>query len=383
MRKIRYGMAGGGEGAFIGAAHRAAAALDGRYELVCGAFSSDAERGRRSAASLGLSTSRAYENVAALIAGESALSAEQRIEVLVIATPNYLHAPAASAALRAGFHVICDKPAAMNLAEASALADVVYQSNRIYALTYTYAGYPMVEEARYRVARGDLGAIRRIDVAYRQGWLSTPIEQSGQKQASWRTDPEQAGSSCCLADIGVHAFQLAEHVGGMPVQALSADVATHVAGRRLDDDAAALLRFANGARGTLVASQICCGEENGLAIRVYGERGGLEWLQTEPDSLLLKWPERPMETVRMGGPQLSPQALARCRVPAGHPGGYLEAFANHYRAVAEVLAVDTLAAPLGDPNWFPGIAEGLRSMAFVEAALRNSRGNEKWSELMP
>jgi len=374
--KIRYGMVGGAEGAFIGAVHRAAAALDGRFELVSGAFSQDPAKGRRTAAALGLDPARAYDDLTALLAGEKG-----RMDALVIVTPNHLHAPAARAALKAGFHVISDKPAAMDRAEADSIAVAVKESGKLYALTYTYAGYPLVEEARRRVARGDFGAIRRIDVTYPQGWLSAPIETGGQKQAEWRTDPARAGISCCLADIGVHAFQLAEHISGQRVVELSADISIHVAGRRLDDDASVLLRFANGARGTLTASQICAGEENGLSIRLYGEKGGLVWTQTEPDSLILKWPDRPMEVLRMGGPGLSPEALARCRVPAGHPGGYVEAFANHYRAVAGTLAAGRVASPLGDPFWFPGIAEGVRSLAFVETALANGRGSTKWSSL--
>ena len=374
--KIRYGMVGGAEGAFIGAVHRAAAALDGQFELVSGAFSQDPAKGRRSAAALGLAPDRAYDDLPALLASE-----QGRMDVLVIVTPNHLHASAAISALQTGFHVVSDKPAAMNLAEAKSIEQAVKESGRLYALTYTYAGYPLVEEARRRIARGELGAIRRIDVQYPQGWLSAPIEKDGQKQAEWRTDPARAGVSCCLADIGVHAFQLAEHISGLKVAEISADVSIHVPGRRLDDDASVLLRFENGARGTLTASQICAGEENGLSIRIYGEKGGLVWTQTEPDSLILKWPDRPMETLRMGGPGLSAEAQARCRVPAGHPGGYVEAFANHYRAVAGTLSAGRVSSPLGDPLWFPGIAEGVRSLAFVEAALANSRGADKWSSL--
>jgi predicted dehydrogenase len=374
--KIRYGMVGGAEGAFIGAVHRAAAALDGKFELVAGCFSQDPAKGRRTAAALDLAAERSYGDLDGLLKGEAG-----HMDALVIATPNHLHAEAAIKAVRAGFHVISDKPAAMDLAEAKEIQKAVEASGRLYALTYTYAGYPLVEEARRRVARGDFGKIRRIDVTYPQGWLSAPIESEGQKQASWRTDPKRAGISCCLADIGVHAFQLAEHISGLRAEQISADVATHVQGRLLDDDASVLLRFANGARGTLTASQICCGEENGLSIRIYGEKGGLVWTQTDCDSLILKWPDRPMEILRMGGPGLSPEALARCRVPAGHPGGYIEAFANHYRAVAGTLAAGRIVSPLGDPLWSPGIADGVRSLAFVEAALANSRGSEKWSSL--
>jgi predicted dehydrogenase len=380
--KTRYGMVGGGEGAFIGAVHRMAAALDGEYELVCSAFSSDAERNRRSAEALGLDPARAYPTLDALLAAEAALPADQRMEALAIVTPNHLHAPMAIAALDAGFHVFSEKPMALNLAEALAIDAAVVRSSKLYGLAFTYSGYPLVEEARVRVARGDFGAIRLVQVEYSQGWLSQPIDRDGHKQAEWRTDPARAGLGGCLGDIGTHAFQLAEHVSGLAVEQVSADATTHVAGRRLDDDVAALLRFAGGARGVLKASQVAAGDENGLRLRIHGEKGGLDWSQMEPNTLTLRWLDRPMEVIRAGGPALDALTIARLRTPAGHPEGYIEAFANLYRSFGRaVRAGATTPPPPGGTDWFPGIGDGLRTMAFVEAAIENSGGDAKWTSL--
>jgi predicted dehydrogenase len=381
-KRIRYGMVGGGEGAFIGAIHRMAAALDGDYELVCGAFSSDAARNARSAEALGLDSARAYPTLEAMLAAETALPEDRRMEVLAIVTPNHLHAPAAIAALDAGFHVFSEKPMAMNLAEALAIEAAVARSGKLYGLAFTYSGYPLVEEARVRVARGDLGAIRLVQAEYWQGWLSQPIDRDGNKQAEWRTDPARAGLGGCLGDIGTHAFQLAEHVSGLAVESLSADLTTHVPGRRLDDDVAALLRFEGGARGVLKTTQVAAGEENGLRLRVYGEKGGLEWSQMEPNTLTLRWLDRPAEVVRAGGPGLDPLATARLRTPAGHPEGYVEAFANLYRSFGSAARAGASAPPQpGAANWFPGIADGLRTMTFVEAMIENSAGAAKWTSL--
>ncbi|GGB41456.1 oxidoreductase [Sphingomonas metalli] len=373
-RPLRLGMAGGGEGAFIGAIHRHAAALDGDWRLVAGAFSTDAERSRRSGAALGLAPERVYPSFDALIAGERALPEGERIDALAIVTPNHVHAPMAIAALDAGFHVFCEKPMAMTGDEARAIAAAARSSGKLFALAFTYSGYPLVEEARVRVARGDLGAIRVVQVEYLQGWLSQPIDTGGNKQAAWRTDPAQAGLGGCLGDIGTHAFQLAEHVSGERVAAVSADLAIHVPGRRLDDDVSALLRFANGATGTLKASQVAAGEENGLRLRVYGTRGGLEWSQMEPNTLTLRWLDRPAEVVRAGGPGLDPRTVALLRTPAGHPEGYIEAFGNLYRAFA--AAIDG-----GRERWFPGVGDGLRTMGFIEAVIANAQGDAKWTEI--
>jgi predicted dehydrogenase len=375
-------MVGGGEGAFIGAVHRMAAALDGEYTLVCGSFSSDAGRNERSAAALGIDPTRAYPTLEALLAGEAVLPEDQRMQALVIVTPNHLHAPAAVAALDAGFHVFSEKPMALNLAEALAIEAAVARSGKLYGLAFTYSGYPLVEEARVRVARGDFGAIRLVQAEYWQGWLSQAIDRDGNKQAEWRTDPARAGLGGCLGDIGTHAFQLAEHVSGLTVEALSADLTTHVPGRRLDDDVAALLRFEGGARGMLKASQVAAGEENGLRLRVYGEKGGLEWSQMEPNTLTLRWLDRPAEVVRAGGPGLDSLTTARLRTPAGHPEGYIEAFANLYRGFGQAVRADAGSPPpRGAAGWFPGVSDGLRTMTFVEAMIENSAGAAKWTSL--
>ena len=380
--KVRYGMVGGGEGAFIGAVHRMAAALDGEFALVCGAFSSDAERNRRSAAAIGLDPARAYATLDALLEAEAALPAEERMEALAIVTPNHLHAPMAIAALEAGFHVFCEKPMALNLAEARAIAAAVARSGKLYGLAFTYSGYPLVEEARLRVARGDFGAIRLVQVEYSQGWLSRAIDLEGNKQAEWRTDPARAGLGGCLGDIGTHAFQLAEHVSGLEAESLCADLATHVPGRRLDDDVSALLRFAGGARGVLKATQVAAGDENGLRLRIHGEEGGLEWSQMKPNTLTLRWLDRPTETIRAGGPGLDPTTIAMLRTPAGHPEGYIEAFANLYCNFGRAVRAGASVPPGPDaPDWFPGANDGLRTMAFVEAMIENHAGDAKWTRL--
>ncbi|MGE7205266.1 Gfo/Idh/MocA family protein [Sphingomonas sp. NPDC019816] len=379
-RRLKLAMAGGGEGAFIGGVHRMAAALDGDWQLVAGAFSSDPARNRRTGEQLGLDPARVHDTLDALLADERARPKGERIDAVAIVTPNHLHAPMAIAALDAGFPVFSEKPMAMNLAEAQAIAEAARASGRLYALAFTYSGYPMVEEARARVARGDFGRVRLVHVEYVQGWLSSPLDREGNKQAEWRTDPARAGLGGALGDIGTHAFQLAEHVSGLTVEALSADVTTHVAGRMLDDDVNVLLRFAEGARGTLRATQVAAGEENGLRIRIHGEKGGLEWSQMEPNTLTLRWLDRPAEIVRAGGPGLSRTTLPRLRTPSGHPEGYIEAFGNLYRAVAGSLRDDApKGGAWGEADWFPGLEAGLRTMAFVEAVLESAKSQEKWT----
>jgi predicted dehydrogenase len=373
---LRLGMVGGGEGALIGAIHRMAAALDGDWCLTAGAFSTDEERNARTGAQLGLAPQRVYGSFDAMIAGEQALPAEARIDVVAIVTPNHLHAPMAITALNSGFHVHCEKPMAMGVAEAETIAEAVRSSGRHFALAFTYSGYPLIEEARIRIARGDFGVIRLVQVEYLQGWLSQPIDSAGNKQAEWRTDPARAGLGGCLGDIGTHAFQLAEHVSGLRVQSLSADLATHVPGRRLDDDVSALLRFQGGARGVLKATQIAAGEENGLKLRIHGEHGGLEWAQLEPNTLTLRWLDRPAEIVRAGGPGLEPSTMRLLRTPSGHPEGYIEAFANIYRAFAAAIRGD-------EARWFPSVADGLRTMQFIEAVIANAASDEKWTLIVP
>lgn len=373
-RRLRLGMAGGGEGAFIGAVHRMAAALDGDWELAAGAFSTDEGRNSRTGAALGLDAGRVYPSVEAMLAGERALPADARIDAVAIVTPNHLHAPMAIAALEAGFHTLCEKPMAMSVAEAEAIARAVEASGRSLALAFTYSAYPLIEEARLRVARGDFGTIRLVQAEYLQGWLSRPIDSEGDRQAEWRTDPARAGLGGCLGDIGTHAFHLAEHVSGLRVQSLSADLTAHVAGRRLDDDVSALLRFAGGARGVLKASQVAAGEENGLKLRIHGEHGGLEWSQMEPNSLILRWLDRPAEIVRAGGPGLHEGVGPLLRTPAGHPEGYIEAFANLYRGFACAVRGEAGAS-------FPGVADGLRTMRFIQAMIDNAGSERKWTPI--
>ncbi|WP_341207909.1 Gfo/Idh/MocA family oxidoreductase [uncultured Sphingomonas sp.] len=381
IEPLKLGMIGGGEGAFIGAVHRMAAGIDGDWRLVAGAFSSDAGRNGRTGELLGLDPVRVYASIDDMLSAERALPEGERIDAVAIVTPNHLHAPMSIAALDAGFHVICEKPMSLNLDEAQAIAAAAERSGRHYALAFTYSGYPMVEEARARVARGDFGAIRLVQVEYSQGWLSSALDREGNRQAEWRTDPARAGLGGCLGDIGTHAFQLAEHVSGLHVESLCADLTTHVPGRRLDDDVSVLLRFAGGARGVLKATQVAAGDENGLRLRIHGEKGGLDWAQMEPNTLTLRWLDKPGEIVRTGGPGLAETTLGRIRTPAGHPEGYIEAFANIYRAVAATIRGGDTVAERGAAAWFPGSGDGVRTMAFVEAVVANAGSDQKWSGL--
>lgn len=375
--RIRYGMVGGGEGAFIGAVHRMAARLDDGYELVCGAFSSSAEKSRRSGAELGIMPSRCYDDFGAMMAGEAALPAERRMQCVVITTPNRTHLPIALSALARGFHVLSDKPATATLDECRTLAAKLRSSGLLYGLTHPYTGYPMIREARARVARGELGAVRKVLVEYTQGWLATPLELTS-KQAAWRVDPAQAGASCCMGDIGVHAFNLAEFVSGLVVRELCAELSRVVPGRRLDDDGTVLLRFNNGAGGVLMASQICVGDENNLRLRIFGDRASIDWQQMEPNSLWFRPLEGPAQLLRTGVSGTGAEAAAATRVPAGHPEGYIEAFANLYREFAQLLSRGD-AAPADCT--MPGISAALRGMAFVETAVASSASGTQWREL--
>ncbi|MDG2047375.1 MAG: Gfo/Idh/MocA family oxidoreductase [Halioglobus sp.] len=379
MTRIRMGMIGGGEGAFIGAVHRMAAAIDGDIELVCGAFSSDAERGRRSGAAVYLPEDRVYADYKTMIAAESMLPVAQRMQFVAIVTPNDLHFPVAEAALQGGFHVLCDKPATFNLQEALKLRDILTDTGLLYGLSHTYTGYPLVKEARARVAAGELGRVRKIVVEYPQGWLADREEDKDNKQAAWRLDPARAGVSSCMGDIGVHAANLAEYVSGVQISEICSDLSAFVPGRKLDDDGAVLLRFENGARGVLHASQISVGEENALSIRVYGEKGGLEWTQQQPNTLWLKWPDRPTEMLRTGGSYLGDLATANARTPMGHPEGYLEAFANIYSAfVGQIRAREASQEPDARSVDCPGIEQAIRGMTFIELAVAASASNIKW-----
>ncbi len=373
------GMVGGGRGAFIGAVHRMAAALDGQIELVCGAFSSDPEKSRLSGEDLFLPADRVYGSYAEMIEKEKTLPEGERMDFVSIVTPNHVHYGPAKMALENGFHVVCDKPLAFNLEEARDLVASVRETGLIFALTHNYTGYPMVKQARQMVAQGDLGEIRKVLVAYPQGWLSTLLEESGQKQASWRTDPSRSGAAGAMGDIGTHAENLAEYITGLQIEQLCADISILVEGRKLDDDGNVLLRFNNGARGVLYASQISAGEENDLHIKVYGEKGGLEWRQMEPNTLIVRWLDQPVEVYRTGGPDLYPEAEAHTRIPAGHPEGYLEAFGNIYRNFAFCLQA-RLAGEDPDPIYqdFPTVEDGLRGMEFIDAVIRSGKSSEKW-----
>jgi predicted dehydrogenase len=377
-RKIRYGMVGGGEGAFIGAVHRSAASLDGDLELVCGAFSSDAERSRRAGASLHLDPARCYADYREMFASEAKRKSDS-MDFVVIVTPNHLHFPVAVSALKSGFHVLSDKPATVSLAECKKLKSAVEKSGLLYGLTHPYTSYPLIVEAHQRVAAGQLGTIRKVIVEYTQGWLADAVERTGNTQAAWRLDPSKAGPSGCFGDIGVHAFNLVEFVTGLRVTELCADLNRIVDGRALDDDGVALLRFDNDARGVLVASQICTGDENGLRLRVYGESASLEWSQQEPSSLWLKHKHRPAELLRSGTGHLGTAARYYTRLPAGHPEGYIEAFANLYRVFGEqVRARANGATRQGTALEVPGIDAALRGMAFIETAVAASAADRKW-----
>jgi predicted dehydrogenase len=379
--KLRLGMIGGGQGAFIGAVHRIAARMDDEYELVCGAFSSNAEKAKASGLLLGLSQDRAYTSYEELIEKEKQLPGDERVQVISIVTPNHLHFAPAKLALENGFNVILDKPMTFSLAEAKELEKVVKACGKRFCLTHTYTGYPMVKEARQLVTDGKLGKIRKVYVEYPQGWLSTFLEGEDNKQASWRTDPTKSGIAGAMGDIGTHAFNLAEYVSGLQVTKLCADINTVVEGRKLDDDGAALLKFNSGASGVLIASQVAAGDENNIKIRVYGEKGGLEWQQDNANTLLLKWLDKPAEILRTGAGYLSSYATRNARVPAGHPEGYLEAFANLYRNFALSIKADIAGKP-AEKEWldYPGIEDGIRGMAFVENVIASGKSDVKWTD---
>jgi predicted dehydrogenase len=383
-RKIRYGMVGGGRGAFIGAVHRIAAAMDQQIDLVCGAFSSDPERSKASGADLFLPANRCYGTFEEMILAEKALPASERMDFIAIVTPNHMHFPPAKMALENGFHVLSDKPATFDLAEAKALAALVKKTALLYGLTHNYTGYPLVKQARDMVATGKLGKIRKVVVEYPQGWLATRLEASGQKQAGWRTDPKRSGAGGCVGDIGTHAENLAEYITGLHISELAADITSFVKGRKLDDDVNVLLRFKGGAKGVLHSSQISVGEENNLNIRVYGELGGLEWHQKEPNTMLVKWLDQPMQVYRTANGYLCDAAKAAGRTPPAHPEGYLEAFANIYKNFANAIRAREEKRKLAKTdaaNDFPKIEDGVRGMAFIKAVVESSAKNAKWTKL--
>ena len=378
MKPIRMGMIGGGEGAFIGAVHRHAAMLDGNYQLVCGAFSRNEENNLRTASSLDIPTSRSYASWQTMLEEEAKLPDQQRMQVVVIVTPNHLHVPISITAIKAGFHVFCEKPAGVSFAEVKELQNVVHASESLYGLAHTYLGYPMVWQARHLVESGMLGKIRKVYVEYPQGWLSGE-EETHNKQAQWRTDPAISGATGAMGDIGTHAFGLVEFVLNDSVTSLCGELNTHVEGRRLDDDGAALIKTKKGASGVLIASQVCAGEENALKIRVYGDKGGLEWRQMEPNSVIYRPVNAPDQVFRAGQGQvgLCDEASARCRVPAGHPEGYLEAMANLYSDFAKAVR----ANQKGKAEGVPGINAGIRGMVFIDAMLASTDSDTKWESV--
>ena len=379
MHKLKMGMIGGGPGAFIGAVHRSAAAMDGLIELVAGSFSSSPAKSKQTGDELALQPQRMYDSYEEMIAAESRLPADERVDIISIVTPNHLHFAPAKLALEAGFHVIMDKPMTFDLQEAKELKTIVAQTGNYFCLTHTYAGYPMIKEARAQVSAGNLGTIRKLFVTYPQGWLTDLLEDQDHKQASWRTDPSRSGMAGAIGDIGTHAFNLAEYISGLQVTDLSAHINIVVEGRRLDDDGTVFLRFNNGATGVLIASQVLAGEENSLSIKLYGEKGGLEWCHTDPNSLILKWPSAPMQVLRAGSPYLSGVATHNTRTPAGHPEGFLEAFANHYRNFALCIqSRKNKKEPQASWLDFPGVEEGVRGMAFIENAIASGKSDLKW-----
>ena len=382
MTRLRMGLVGGGEGAFIGAVHRIAAELDGRIELVCGAFSSDPSRSKRFGQELyDLPPNRSYGTFNEMVTEELRLPTEERMHFVVIAVPNHLHFPVAESSLQAGFHVVSDKPVTFDLGEARTLRALAAEKDLLFGLTHNYTGYPMVKEARELIKTGALGSIRRVIVEYIQGWLAERLETQGNKQAIWRTDPRFSGSAGCMGDIGTHGENLLEYVTGLEIDSLCADLTTFVPGRLLEDDGNVLLRFSNGARGVLLASQIAVGEENGLKLRVYGERASLEWVQTDPNSLVVRWPDRPFEVRRTGGPGVSEAATAATRLPAGHPEGFLEAFALLYRNFAAALEARLAGRdPTSEELDFPTIDDGVRGMAFIDAVVDSSKRGGVWTD---
>jgi predicted dehydrogenase len=374
------GMIGGGKNAFIGAVHRIAANMDGLIELVCGAFSSHPDNAKESGKALFLPDNRVYTSYEEMIEKESRLPATQRMDFVSIVTPNHAHFAPAMLALEKGFHVVIEKPMTFSLEEAILLKKKVEETGLLLCLTHTYSGYPMVKQARQMVKEGTFGKIRKIYVEYPQGWLSRLSEKEGSKQAEWRTDPTRSGKSGAMGDIGTHAAHLAEYISGLQIKQLCADLSIMVEGRALDDDGNVLLRFDNGATGVLYASQVAAGEENALKIRVYGEKGGLEWAQQEPNTLLVKWLDQPTQIYRAGQPYLSSFAKHNTRTPGGHPEGYLEAFANLYRnfALTLIARLDG-TTPSKEALDFPTVEEGVRGMAFIDNLIASNESLEKWT----
>ncbi|MDD5704469.1 MAG: Gfo/Idh/MocA family oxidoreductase [Kiritimatiellae bacterium] len=375
-RKIRMGMVGGGPGSFIGGVHRAAARLDGQIELVCGAFSQDPAKSKAMAAELFLPKARCYDNYAQMFARERALPAGERMDFVTIATPNVTHFPIAMQALDCGFHVVCDKPITFSLAEARKLRDKVRKTRLLFCLTHNYSAYPMIRQAKALIAKGKLGKVRKIVAEYDLGWLAAA---NAGKQAVWRVDPKRSGVSACVGDIGTHAEHLIEFVTGLKITEVCADLSTFVIGRSLDDDGTVMLRFNNGARGFIAVSEVASGEENQFKIRIYGSEGSLEWHQMNPENLIYRSNTQAMRIYRRSWAEQEPGIAALTRLPAGHPEGFIEAFANIYTNFAK--AVDARLERKAFKPDYPTVDEGVREMAFVETVVKNSRGSRKWSKL--
>src|SRR5262245_39098256 len=378
QRRVRLGMVGGGEGAFIGAVHRIAARLDDHYTLVAGALSSEADRAKRSGAALGLDPARSYGGFEEMAAVES--KRPDGIEAVAIVTPNHMHAPVAKAFLQAGIHVICDKPLTATLDEAKALAELTRKSGRVFAVTYNYTGYPMVRQARAMVADGTLGAIRVVQVEYPQDWLTERIETTGHKQAEWRTDPKRTGAGGSIGDIGTHAFHLASFVSGLELDSVLADLTTFVPGRQVDDNANVLLRFKGGAKGMLWASQVAPGNENALRLRAYGTKGGLTWSQENPNYLRYAPYDEAARELSRGGAGEGAAAARLAGVATGHPEGYLEGFANIYSEAAAAIRAAAEKKPVPAEVQFPTVEDGLKGVSFVDAVVRSSRDGGVWTK---
>lgn len=379
MKPIPFGMVGGGQGAFIGGVHRIAARIDGAFELVAGALSSNPERGQASGAELGLDAARVYDDFQRMAKAEARRA--DGIRAVAIVTPNHMHAAPAIAFLKQGIHVICDKPLTATMAEAKKLAKVADQSKALFILTHNYTGYPMIRQARAMIARGDLGMIRLVQVEYLQDWLTEQVETFGSKQAEWRTDPARSGGGGALGDIGTHAWNLAAFVSGMVPDRLAADLSSFGPGRLLDDNAHVILRYENGARGTLLASQIAPGNENGLRLRIYGEKGGLEWSQEDPNKLWFSRYGEAKQLLTRNGPGAHPAGQRVSRIPAGHPEGYFESFATIYAEAARAIHAHDNGLALPEDVMYPNMADGLSGMQFIDACLRSSKRDGAWVSL--
>ncbi len=375
--RIRYGMVGGGQGAFIGAVHRLAARMDDHYEFVGGALSADADKAIASGRELGLSDDRIYSDFKVMAKREA--RRQDGIEVVSIVTPNHMHFPVAKAFIEAGIHVICDKPLSLNLKEAKQLEAILKKHPKvIFALTHNYSGYPMIRQAQAMVAKGELGEIRLVQGEYPQDWLTTNLEKSGQKQAAWRTDPKRSGAGGCVGDIGTHTYQLATFVSGLKLDELACELTSFVKGRKLDDNVQAMLRFKGGAKGAIWASQVAVGHENGLKLRVYGTKGGIEWVQADPNYLWFTPYGGEKRLITRGGAGAGAEAAHVTRIPSGHPEGYLEGFANIYTEVAHAIKAARTGKKAPKGVQFPGIEDGVAGMAFIEACVKSSKANSKW-----